>query len=190
MKIGLFFGSFNPVHIGHMAIANYMIEFTNIDQLWFVISPHNPLKNKSTLLADQFRYDLLELAIDDDEHFKLCDIEFRMPKPSYTADTLAYLREQNPKHEFVLILGTDNLKSFGKWKNHEEITKHYERYVYPRHGDSDINWSEHKNCSLVNAPMIEVSSSFIRKAIKEGKNINYFLPSKVYNHILKMGFYK
>jgi nicotinate-nucleotide adenylyltransferase len=190
MKIGLFFGSFNPVHIGHMAIANYMVEFTDIDQLWFIISPHNPLKNKKTLLSDQFRYDLLELAIDKDERFRLSDIEFRMPRPSYTIDTLTYLKEKNPKPEFVLILGTDNLKSFKKWKNHEEIVKHYKRYVYPRNTEKDIDLSQHKNCILIHAPVIEVSSSFIRDAISKEINISRFLPPKVYEHIKKMGFYK
>lgn len=184
MKIGLFFGSFNPVHIGHLAIANYIVEYTDLNQLWFVISPQNPLKKKVTLLPDQIRFDILKLALEDDERFEICDIEFRMPKPSYTIDTLTYLKERNPKYEFVLIIGSDSLLSFHKWKNHELIAGRFHRLVYPRFSESKISYDEHKNITfLKNAPKIEVSSSFIRQAINEGKDIRHFLPSKVYKYI-------
>ena len=190
MITGLYFGSFNPVHLGHMAIANYLVEFTEIDQLWFVISPQNPLKKKQTLLHDFYRYDLLEIALGKDNRFRISDIEFRLPKPSYTIDTLTYLKEQNPNKEFVLIMGSDNLQSFHKWKNYEYIATNYTRYIYPRPESENIDYNKHKNIRLVDAPLIEISSSFIRNAIAQGKDIRHFLPEKVYNHIIKMGFYK
>ena len=190
MKIGLYFGSFNPVHIGHLAIANYMVEFTDIDQLWFVISPHNPFKKKESLLPDYERYELLELAIGDEDSFRISDIEFRLPKPSYTIDTLTYLSEKYPKNQFVLILGSDNLPTFHKWKNHELIVSNYHRYVYPRKGTENVDIKKHTNLTVVDAPIIEISSSFIRQAFSEGRNIKYFLPEKVYKQIIKMNYYK
>jgi len=189
MKVGLYFGSFNPVHIGHLAIANYIVEFTDIDQLWFVLSPQNPLKRKTSLLEDYDRYELLKKAIGEDHNFQICDIEFRLPKPSYTIDTLTYLKERNPGFDFVLIMGSDVLPTFHKWKNHEEITKNYQRYIYPRPGFENINLKEHKNIKVIEAPLIEVSSSFIRKALKQGKNVKYFLPGEVYKYILKKHLY-
>lgn len=189
MKTGLFFGSFNPIHIGHLAIANYMVEFTDLNDLWFIISPHNPFKNKSNLLIDQFRLDMVELAIGDDFRFKASDIEFHMPKPSYTIDTLAYLKEKFPQREFVLIMGSDGLSSFHKWKNYEQIIAGYSRYVYPRNPDDPNKYADEKNLLFVDAPRIEISSSFIRKAIKSGKNIRYFLHPLVYDFIQRKGFY-
>jgi nicotinate-nucleotide adenylyltransferase len=132
MKIGLFFGSFNPVHVGHMVLANYMLEYTDLDKIWFVISPHNPLKKKSSLLDEKHRLQLVNLAIGDNAKIKASDIEFKLPQPSYTVVTLAYLKEKHPEYEFALILGEDNLLSFNKWKNYEEILKHHQLYVYPR----------------------------------------------------------
>ena len=189
MKIGLYFGSFNPVHIGHLAVANFIIEFTDIDQLWFVLSPQNPLKKKATLLDDFDRYDLLKIAISGDKHFEICDIEFHLPKPSYTIDTLTYLKERNPRYNFVLIMGSDVLATFHKWKNYKEIIKNYQRYVYPRQAFENINLEEHQNIKVINAPLIEISSSFIRRALKQGKNIRYFLPEEVYKYILKKHLY-
>lgn len=190
MKAGLYFGSFNPVHIGHLAIANYIVEFTDIDQLWFVLSPQNPLKRKTSLLEDYDRYELLKRAVGEDHKFQICDIEFSLPKPSYTIDTLTYLKERNPGYEFVLIMGSDVLSTFGKWKNHEEITMNYKRYIYPRPGFENINFKEHRNIRVIDAPLIEVSSSFIRKALKQGKNVRYFLPGEVYKYILKKHLYE
>lgn len=190
MKIGLYFGSFNPVHIGHLAIANYMVEFTDIEQLWFVISPQNPFKKKESLLYDFARYELLEMAIGKEDSFRISDIEFRLPKPSYTIDTLTYLKEKFPRNEFILILGSDNLPAFHKWKNYQIIEENYPRYIYPRKGTENIVWEQHKNIAIVNAPMIEISSSFIRKSISEGKDVKYFLPEKVYHQIVKMNYYK
>lgn len=189
MKTGLFFGSFNPIHIGHMAIANYFVEFTDLDQLWFVVSPHNPLKEKKSLLDDYARLEMVELAIDHDYRFKSCDIEFKMPKPSYTIDTLSYLKEKYPKNDFVLIMGSDGLSTFNKWKNYEEIIKYFKRYVYLRKPDTLQSISQHRNIFTVDAPEIEISSTFIRNSIKERKNIRHFLPQKVFEYIDSCGYY-
>jgi nicotinate-nucleotide adenylyltransferase len=189
MKVGLFFGSFNPVHIGHLAIANYMVEFTDLQQLWFVISPHNPLKPKQTLLPDHHRRTLLEIAVGDEPRFRISDIEFSMSQPSFTIDTLIWLKEKYPAHTFVILMGSDGLPTFNKWKNCQLIEDNYQRYVYPRPG-FPVNPAEHKNIALVNAPQLEISSSFIREAITNGKDIRYFLPEKVYDYIIEMHFYK
>ena len=191
MKVGVFFGSFNPIHIGHMAIANYMVEYTDMDQLWFVVSPQNPLKKKVTLLEDRHRLDMVRMAIGNDHRFRECNIELKMPKPSLTIDTLTYLKEQFPSYVFIIIMGSDGLPTFHKWKNYEEIIKQYKRYVYPRPGIENIDLSQHPNIHLVDAPLIQVSSSFIRTAIKEEKDIRFFLPNqKIYQYILDMRFYK
>ncbi|MBN1158769.1 MAG: nicotinate-nucleotide adenylyltransferase [Bacteroidales bacterium] len=189
MKTGLFFGSFNPVHMGHLMIANYMVEFTDLEQIWFVVSPQNPLKKRKNLLNDYERLIMLEQAVEEDERFDVCDIEFSMPKPSYTIDTLTYLREVYPSQEFVLIMGSDGLMTFHKWKNHEIIQQNYQRYVYPRPG-FDVDPAAHPNIVLVKAPQIEISSTFIRNAIRDELNIRYFLPAKVYRYILKMHYYE
>ena len=190
MKTGLFFGSFNPVHIGHLAIANYMLEFTDMDELWMIVSPHNPFKTINSLASEYDRIKMVELAIGKNHRISASDIEFRLPKPSYTIDTLTYLGERNPTKEFVLIIGSDNLDSFHKWKNYEEILKNYQIYVYPRLGSGLGKYSEYGNIRLVNAPTIEVSSSFIRESIKSGKDIRYFLNSEVYQYIQQNNFYK
>ncbi len=189
MKIGLFFGSFNPVHIGHLAIANYMVEFTDLKQLWFVISPHNPFKPKQSLLADHHRRTLMDIAVGNEERFRVSDIEFSMPKPSFTIDTLTWLKEKHPSHTFVLIMGSDGLPTFDKWKNYQMIEECYQRYVYPRPG-YPVDPAEHRNIIVVNAPLLEISSSFIREAIGNGKDIRYFLPPKVYDTIIEMSFYR
>ncbi len=187
-KTGLYFGSFNPVHIGHMAIANYMVEFTDIDQLWFVVSPQNPLKKKSSLLADHHRLELLNIAIDDSLLFNASNIEFKMPRPSYTIDTLTYLNEKYPNRKWVLIMGADNLKSLHKWKNSKQLIENYEIYVYPR---PDIIIDDYSDkIKIIDAPLIEISSSFIRKAIASGKDVSYFMPSKVAEYVADMHFYE
>jgi nicotinate-nucleotide adenylyltransferase len=191
MNIGLFFGSFNPVHIGHMALANYMVEFSEINQLWFVISPHSPFKKKESLLADHLRSEMVELAIDDDSRFRICDIEFRMPQPSYTIDTLSYLTEKYPGHTFSLIMGSDGLPTFHKWKNYDQIQSRFHRYIYPRKTEQPIDYSLYPNSSIVaDAPLIEISSSFIREAIKEKKNVRFFLPGRVAEFIDQYNLYK
>jgi len=190
MQTGLFFGSFNPIHIGHLALAEYMIEFTGLEQIWFVVSPHNPLKSKDSLLADHHRLEMVHLAIDHDKRFRVSDIEFRMPQPSYTIDTLSYLEEKSPGNKYSLIIGSDNLSSFGKWKNADQIIQKYHRYVYPRFGTASESNQTHEDMTMVNAPKIEVSSSFIREAIRDGKSVRYFLPEKVYQYIDQMNFYR
>ncbi|MFC2098769.1 nicotinate (nicotinamide) nucleotide adenylyltransferase [Bacteroidota bacterium] len=189
MKVGLYFGSFNPIHIGHMAIANYMVENTEMNQLWFVVSPQNPFKARRTLLADHHRLELVERAIGEDERFRASDIEFKMPTPSYTIDTLAWLSEKHPLVNFVIIMGSDGLPVFPKWKNASEIQKNYKRYVYPRPG-YPVETSLQSNLEVVDAPLIEISSSFIRKAISEGKDVRHFLPPGAWEYLDEMNFYR
>ena len=190
MNIGLYFGSFNPVHIGHLAIANYMVEYTNIDELWFIVSPHNPLKKKSTLLDDRVRYNMVYEAIKDDNRFRVSDVEFKMPQPSYTIDTLTYLEEKYPGKSFSIIMGSDGLRTFHKWKNADVLIKKYTRYIYPRIGE-DLDYIRmHENVAIVEAPRFEISSSFIRKAIKEKHDVRYFLPKAVAEIIDKSGYYR
>jgi nicotinate-nucleotide adenylyltransferase len=189
MKVGLFFGSFNPIHIGHLAVANYMAEFTDLQQVWFVISPQNPLKKNASLLEDHKRRTLIEIAIEHDDRFRICDIEFKLPKPSYTIDTLANLKELYPLHEFVLIMGSDGLSTFHKWKNHTVIEENFDRYVYPRPG-FEINTADHARIIKADAPKMEISSTFIRLALMSKHNIRYFLPHKVYDYITDMHFYE
>lgn len=188
-KIGLFFGSFNPIHIGHMAIANYMLEFTDLEKIWFVISPHNPLKNKASLLPDYHRFEMVYKAIEDDFDMKAIDIEFKMPQPSYTIDTLTRLKERYPQHEFVVIMGGDSLESIPKWKNYQSLLSNYQLYVYQRPGVEN-NRDLHRNVKLFKAPQMDISASFIRNAIKEGKDIRYFLPGTVWDYIKEMHFYE
>ncbi len=190
MTVGLFFGSFNPVHVGHMVIANYMREYAGIDQVWFVVSPHNPLKSRSTLLAASDRLHLVNIAIDGYLPYKACDIEFKMPQPSYTIDTLVRLAEKYPQNQFSLIMGSDNLETFHKWKNWEVIVENYHRYIYPRPGTSEKWLKQAVNATLVDAPLMEISSTFIRQAIGKGKSVPFFFPEKVYQYIEEMNFYK
>lgn len=188
-KIGLFFGSFNPIHIGHLAIANYMLEFTDLERIWFVISPHNPLKTKASLLSDFHRFEMVYRAIEDDFDMKAIDIEFKMPQPSYTIDTLVRLKEKYPQHEFVVIMGGDSLESIPKWKNYQTLLDQYQIYVYKR-PLAELPDNLHANVKLFDAPQMDISASFIRKAISSGKNIRYFLHPKVWEYIEEMHFYK
>jgi nicotinate-nucleotide adenylyltransferase len=195
-KIGLYFGSFNPIHIGHLAIAGYMTEFTPLEQVWFVVSPHNPLKKKNTLLDDYQRLYMVQLAVGDNDHLKASDIEFRLPSPSYTIDTLAYLREKNPNHDYSLVMGEDNLYTLHKWKNAETLAEKYHFYVYPRPysprpesalltellAKSKIHW--------VKAPLMDISGTFIRSGIKKGKNMSYYLAPPVWKYIEEMHFFE
>jgi len=190
MKIGLFFGSFNPIHIGHLAIANYIVEFTDLDKVWFVVSPHNPLKQKNTLLADHHRLEMVRLAVEDDNRFKASDIEFKLSQPSYTIDTLAYLREKYPDTNFAVIMGSDGLSSFEKWKNFRELINNYPRYVYPRPGTNPELLKNIENGRVVNAPLMDISSTFVRESIANKKDLRYFLPEKVWQYISDMHFYE
>jgi nicotinate-nucleotide adenylyltransferase len=188
--IGLFFGSFNPIHIGHLIIANYIVEYTELKELWFVISPQNPLKEKASLLPDHHRLALVNIAVEDDLRFKSCDIEFKLPRPSFTIHTLTYLKEKYPQKEFAVIMGADNLQNIDKWRNYEQIIENYKIYVYPRPDCDGGKFRDHKNVKWIDAPLMEISSSFIRKAIKEKKDVQYFLPPKVYKYISEMHFYE
>jgi len=191
LKVGLYFGSYNPIHIGHLAIANYMVEFTDIDQLWFVVSPQNPFKKKANLLDDYQRLEMVHRAVDGDDRLRASNIEFNLPKPSYTIDTLVYLKEQFPNYQFAIIMGSDNLENFHKWKNAEQIIENYGVIVYPRPGFDKSKIQVHKNISIAeNAPLMEISSSFIRKAIKSGKDVRHFLPPKTREYLEEMNFYK
>ena len=189
-KIGLFFGSFNPVHNGHLLLANYIVEYTDLDSIWFVVSPQNPFKDKESLLQDRHRFDMLEMAVRNDSRFEVCDIEFNMPKPSYTIDTLTRLSELYPETEFHLICGMDNLVNFKKWKNAQEILDNYNLLVYPRKGYEGGDLINHKSVRIVDAPEIEISSTFIRNAVAENKDVRYFMPEKSYNYMIDMNFYK
>jgi len=189
-KTGLFFGSFNPIHIGHLIIASYMLEFTDLTEVWLVISPHNPFKEKRSLLADHQRYYMANLAIEDNYKLKATNIEFGLPQPSYTIDTLTYLKEKHPTRQFVLIGGTDILPTFHKWKNYEMILKYYQLYIYPRPKTNPHNLQDHPNIKFIDAPLMEISSSFIQKAIKEKKNVGFLLPPRVYDYIIDMHFYE
>jgi len=190
LHIGLFFGTFNPVHIGHMAIANYMAEFTDINQLWFVVSPQSPFKKKNNLLDDFQRLELVHRAIDDDPRFRASNIEFNLPKPSYTADTLTNLNEQYPNYKFSIIMGSDNLENMYKWKNYETIIENYGIIVYPRPGFDPQKVKLVKNITITDAPLIEISSTFIRNSIAIGKDVRHFLPPKSWQYLKEMNFYK
>ena len=189
-KTGLLFGSFNPIHVGHLMIAGYMFEFSDLNELWFVVSPLNPLKEKHSLLPDHHRLEMVNLAVEDDKRFRSCNIEFKLPRPSYTINTLTYLQDKYPEREFIIISGTDIFPTFHKWKNWEQLLEFYKFYVYPRPGSSDHELTRHPSVKLFNAPMVEISASFIREAIRTGKNMSYYLPEKTYKYIQEMHFYK
>ena len=192
MKVGLFFGSFNPIHIGHLVIAYHLVEYSDLDQVWFVVTPHNPFKNKNTLLDNYQRLEMVYRATKDYTKLKPSDIEFNLPQPNYTINTLVHLQEKYPQHEFALIMGEDNLKSFHKWKNYELILENHHIYVYPRVSDQkeETRFDGHKKIHVINAPLMELSSTFIRNAIKEGKNVQPMLPQHVWEYLDEMNFYK
>ncbi len=190
MHIGLFFGSFNPVHVGHMVLANYMASFTDLEQVWFVVSPQNPLKQKSSLLDQHQRLHMVNLAIGDNPKFKSSTIEFNLPQPSYTINTLEHLKEKYPDKTFSIILGEDNLPSFTKWKNYDEILKKHKLYVYPRPNIATCELHTHTQVVLTKAPQIDISSTFIRQAIKDKKDISFFMPVLAYQYLDEMHFYK
>jgi nicotinate-nucleotide adenylyltransferase len=190
MKIGLFFGSFNPIHIGHLIIANYMANHTSLDKVWLVVSPHNPLKEKKDLIQVYDRLEMAKLAIEEAENISVSDVELKLPQPSYTIDTLTHLRELYPEHEFILIMGADNLKSLKKWKNYELILRDYHIYIYPRPGFENEELQNHPAVTITKTPLMELSSTFIRKAIADDKNVQFFLPDKVIEFIDSKSLYK
>lgn len=192
MKIGLFFGTFNPIHVGHLIIANHMAEFTDLEEVWFVVTPHNPFKVKSSLLADHHRFRLVSETTDDYDKLKPSNIEFGLPQPSYTVNTLVHLAEKHPEHDFNLIMGLDNLHTFPKWKNSEVILRDYEIYVYPRVSEKkDLpELLNHEKVHLIDAPIVEISSTFIRKAVRDQKDIRALMPFKAWKYMDEMNFYK
>ncbi len=190
-KTGLFFGSFNPIHVGHLILAQSIMNEQGLHEIWFIVSPQNPLKLKSSLLAEHHRISMVREAIADNPKFKANDIEFNLPKPSYTIHTLLHLTEKFPEKSFYLIMGADNLASLHKWKNYEEIIKHYTILVYPRLHHSGLPQIKNKeNILEINAPIIEISSSKIREEIKAGNDVRYLLTEPVYKYITEMHFYK
>jgi nicotinate-nucleotide adenylyltransferase len=190
MQVGLFFGSFNPIQVGHLVLANYMLSFTTLDEVWLVVSPHNPLKNKSSLLNQNDRLHLVNLALNQHPKIKASNIEFGLAQPSYTIHTLAHLKEKFPKHKFSLIMGQDNLQTFNKWKNYDEILKNYNILVYPRPNCVTSPFDDHKSVQITQAPVMDISSTFIRKAIKEKNDVSFFMHPAVWNYIDEMNFYK
>ncbi|TDG37092.1 nicotinate-nucleotide adenylyltransferase [Pedobacter changchengzhani] len=190
LKTGLFFGSYNPIHTGHLIIANYMANHTELNEVWLVVSPHNPLKDKSGLSNMYDRLEMAKLATENTENIRVSDFEFSLPQPSYTIDTLTHLHEKYPEKEFVLIMGADNLVSLKKWKNYEVLLKNYQIFVYPRPGADISEWENHPSITFTNTPLMEISSTFIRKAIKNNKNIQFFLPEKVIDFIEGKGMYR
>lgn len=191
-KVGLYFGTFNPIHVGHLIIANHMVENSDLDEIWMVVTPHNPFKNKSSLLGNHHRYELVYKATEKYPKIKASDIEFKLPQPNYTAHTLAHISDKYKDKEFCLIMGEDNLKSFHKWKNFETILEHHQLYVYPRVSEELLETSldQHPKIHKVEAPIIQISSTMIRKGIKEGKNIQPMLTKEVWNYIDEMNFYR
>lgn len=204
MNVGLYFGTFNPIHVGHMVIASYMSEHTGLDQVWLVVTPQNPLKSKKSLLQDSHRLALVREAVDESPKLKASDIEFGLSKPNYTTNTLAHLIEKYPKHTFSLIMGEDNLRNFHKWRNYEHILKEHQIFVYPR----VLTLQEQSEGTIINnsqieklkkeknvvfcegAPVMKISASFIRQAIKEGKDVRFLLTEPVHKYVEEMHFYK
>ena len=192
MKVGLFFGTFNPIHIGHLIIANYMVEFSDLEEVWFVVTPQSPFKQKASMLSNNHRLAIANIAVENYPKLKTTDIEFKLSQPNYTINTLAYIEEKFPNNQFCLIMGEDNLKGFHKWKNYEIILQNYELYVYPRisDGEKEYQLSNHQKVQKVNAPIVQISSTFIRKAIQNKKDISSMLPENVWKYIDEMNFYK
>lgn len=189
-KIGLFFGSFNPIHTGHMIIANIMVETTDLDKVWFVVSPQNPLKPSKGLLHEFDRYDMVRAAVYDNYKLEVTDVEFHLPRPSYTIHTLVHLSEKFPDKKFVVILGSDSLDSFTRWKNYQRILEDYELYVYPRPGVQLSELSQHPHVKMVDAPLLDISATFIRNCIRKGQSVRYLVPDPVEEMIRGKQFYR
>jgi nicotinate-nucleotide adenylyltransferase len=190
-ETGIFSGSFNPLHAGHLILANYLCEFTHLEEVWLVVSPHNPLKKAEELLDDDLRLEMVRLALEDYDRIVVSDVEFHMPRPSYTIDTLTRLSGEHPDRNFTLIIGGDNWAKLDQWKEYQQLMKRHQILVYPRQGEEVVIPPLYReNIQLVNAPVVEISSTFIRNSIKEGREMRAFLPAKVYDFILKKGLYR
>lgn len=189
MKVGLYFGSFNPIHVGHCIIANHLAQTTDLDQVWLVVSPQNPFKPSSTLLNEYHRLHLVKLALEGESKLKASDIEFHLPRPSYTIDTMTYLKEKHPSYEFSIIMGSDGVQNLHNWKNAEVLVREHSIYVYKRPG-YEVNTPLRAKLTIVDAPLLEISSTRIRKMIKEGKSAKYLLPENVKEEIERGGYYK
>lgn len=181
MKIGLLFGSFNPIHIGHTALANYIVEYSDLEQIWFVVSPQNPFKTSEGLLPEEHRLNMVELAIGNDNRFKSCAVEFQMPKPSFTIDTLTLLSDKYPENEFVVLMGGDNIQHIERWKDYKNLLKTYEIWVYMRPGYTFA--SEYTNVKKIEAPLLDISSTFIRDSYCSGSDVRHFLKADVHQYI-------
>jgi len=191
MKIGLYFGSFNPINTGHLIIAQHILNHTEIQRLWFVISPHNPLKDKASLANDRDRLHLVQLAIEDNPSMKASDIEFKLPQPSYTIDTLTYIKEKYPRYEFALIMGADNLISLPKWKNYQLLINNYPIYIYKRPNyPIESSLVQHENIHILDTPLLDISSTWIRQLIKTKKSIRYLVPEKVFDYLESSHLYR
>ncbi|MEJ6737197.1 MAG: nicotinate (nicotinamide) nucleotide adenylyltransferase [Flavobacteriales bacterium] len=197
MNIGLYFGTYNPIHVGHLIIANHMVDYTELDQVWLVVSPQNPFKTKVTLLEDYHRLALINIAIEGNKKLKASNIEFDLPKPSYTIDTLAYIKEKHPEHSFSIIMGEDNLRSFHKWKNYEQILENHNIFVYPRvlteqeDSSTPAALKNHPKITIAkDAPLMKISASFVRNAIKDKKDVQYLLTEPVFTYLKEMHFYE
>ena len=185
MQIGLFFGTFNPMHTGHLIIAQYMLDYTKLDEVWFIVSPQNPLKDKNGLLDPERRLEMVELAIQDEPNFRASNVEFDLPMPSFTINTLRYLSGKSPDHHYGIIMGSDNMLSFDKWKDHEDILENYHIYVYPRPNVEKDKLINHPNVTMHDVPLLYISSSFIRNALKKKTSVKNLLPDRVHQFILK-----
>lgn len=188
-KTGLFFGSFNPIHMGHLVIAQSMLEEANLEEVWFVVSPQNPFKETQSLLQDTHRLRMVELSIKGNPHLRACDIEFHLPTPSYTATTLRELAHAYPEKDFCIIMGSDNLSNFHRWRESQFIINNYELFVYPRPNHCNPEWIDHPRVHLVEVPMLDISSTYIRGKIARGKNIQYLVPEAVMDYIADNNFY-
>jgi len=183
MKVGLYFGSFNPIHHGHLIIANHVVQSTELDQVWFIVSPQNPLKPSLGLLNEYHRLYLIKIAIDGEKHLRVSDIEFKLPRPSYTIDTLTYIHEKYPRHDFSIIMGSDSYQNLPRWKNYEQLLKNTEFYIYVRAGFENIPDYNHAKTHILQAPLLQISATHIRDILKEGKSIRYLVPDSVKEEI-------
>ena len=187
--IGIYSGSFNPIHHGHVMLANYLVEFSDLDELWFVVSPQNPLKKKAELLDDAERLKMVRLAVGDDPRFSVSDVEMHLPTPSYTINTLTALSKQYPDCRFVFICGMDSLQNFKNWREYQRILDNYELLVFPREGYDGGDLARHPSVTVLKTPILEISSTFIRQCVKEGRDVRHFMPERAFRYMKENRFY-